>query len=97
MRKILIRLLTFDAKFFCLYAAQNATPAGGQPAGGAFCAANRRKLCIKSKQAHFGLNDKFQGNSTGSKGLSDEPASLLNPNRNQLKLIDSAEARLPFN
>ena len=34
---------TFDAQFFCLSAAQNAPPAGGQPAGGAFCAADKQK------------------------------------------------------
>ena len=35
-------LFTFDEQFFCLSAAQNAPPAGGQPAGGAFCASDKQ-------------------------------------------------------
>ena len=55
MQQILIRLLTFDAQFFCLSAAQNAPPAGGQPAGGAFCDADKRKNCTsKVNKLAFG-------------------------------------------
>ena len=34
-----------DARFFRSSATQNAPPAGGQPAGGAFCGADKQKNC----------------------------------------------------
>ena len=42
-------LVCFDAQFFCLSAAQNAPLAGCPPAGGAFCAADKQKICATSK------------------------------------------------
>ena len=68
MHQIMVCLLTCDARLFCLSAAQNERPAGGEPAGSAFCAADR-KSCINSQNAHFRLQVKFRRNSTRSKGL----------------------------
>ena len=43
----------FGARFFCLAAAQNAPPTGGQPAGGAFCAADKRKNWASKENKHI--------------------------------------------
>ena len=48
MHQIWLCLFTFDARFFCLSAAQNAPLSGIQPAGGAFVS-QTEKLRIKSK------------------------------------------------
>jgi len=61
-------LVYFWQRFFRLSAAQYAPPAGGQLTGGEFCR-QTKKLCIKSKQAHFWLHRKFQRNYTGTKGI----------------------------
>jgi len=61
MHKIFIRLFTFDA-------AQNAPPAGGQPASGFFCTSDKQKnRASKVNKLTFDYTTKFQRNGTGSK------------------------------
>ena len=63
-------LFTSDAQFFCLSEAQNAQPAGGQPAGGAFCAADKRK----NRASNVKFDASFQKWLSGViKGLIGEP------------------------
>jgi len=65
---ILIRLFTFDARFFRLSVAQNAPPAGFRPLVAHFVP-QREKLRIRSEQAYFLLHGKFHINSKRSKRL----------------------------
>ena len=45
-------LVNFFRPLFCLSAAQNAPPAGEQPAGDAFCAADKQTNCASKENKH---------------------------------------------
>ena len=46
-------LFPFDARFFCLSAAQNAAPTGGKPGGDAFCAGDKKRNCASKVNKHI--------------------------------------------
>ena len=69
MHQTSIRLLAFDARFFCLSATQKAPPVGGQHAGGAFWAADKRKnRASKVNKLTFGYTANFQDATREVKG-----------------------------
>ena len=69
MLQILMCLFTFDAHFFYLSAAQNVPLAGGQPAGGAFCAADKQKNCAsKVNKLAFSYTTDFKERTQEVKG-----------------------------
>ena len=59
---------TFDAPVFCSSAAENAPPTGGQPAGGAFCVADKqKKRALKVKKHIYNLVDHIRNDVLGLK------------------------------
>ena len=78
--QLTICLFTFSARFFCLSAAQNAPPAGGRPAGGAFCAADKqKKRAEKVNKLASRLQCKIFMKQLGVKGLILENVFLSSP------------------